>query len=96
MADASVVRNDEKSRYEIWADEKLAGFADYRERADRTIFTHTEIGDEFGGRGLGKILATEAVKDADGRDRTIVPLCPFIAAFLKKNPDAARKVDWSE
>lgn len=91
-----VVHDDEKHRYELWVGDTLAGVGEYREHGDRTVFTHTEIDEAFGGRGLGTVLAAEAVEDAVRRGRVIVPLCPFIAAYLRKNPKYDRNVRWPE
>ena len=99
-ADASpkveVVRNDLEDRYEIHVGDHLAGFAQYRERGDRRVFFHTEIADEFGGRGLGGILAGRAVAETVADGKRIVPLCPFIAGWLKKHPEHDAHVLWAE
>jgi predicted GNAT family acetyltransferase len=103
MSDASrestkveVVRNDLEDRYEIHVGDHLAGFARYRERGDRRIFFHTEVADEFGGRGLGGVLAERAVAETVADGKKIVPLCPFIAAWLKKHPEYDAHVLWAE
>ncbi|AIJ26042.1 GNAT family N-acetyltransferase [Amycolatopsis methanolica] len=91
-----VTRNEEKSRYEIFVEDKLGGFAEYRERGDNVIFTHTEIDDAFAGRGLGSKLAKGAIADVVERGKTIVPLCPFIAAYLRKHPEHDAHVRWPQ
>ncbi|MEV5839968.1 GNAT family N-acetyltransferase [Nocardia sp. NPDC052112] len=83
---SKVVRNDEKKRYEVFYDGELAGFSEYEERGDETVFIHTEIDGAFSGKGLGTILAANAVEDVIARDRVIRPLCPFIKAYLEKHP----------
>ncbi|MEV6277676.1 N-acetyltransferase [Nocardia sp. NPDC051832] len=85
--EATVARNDEKKRYEVFYDGKLAGFAEYEERGDETVFTHTEIDDAFSGKGLGKVLAKVAIEDTIALQRVIRPLCPFIRAYLEKHPE---------
>ena len=92
--DTRVARDEAGSRYQVFVGDQVAGFAEYREDGDRTVFTHTEIGDEFGGRGLGKVLAAGALDDAVSRGRVIVPLCPFIAGYLKRNPGYGEHVNW--
>ncbi|AXB42066.1 GNAT family N-acetyltransferase [Amycolatopsis albispora] len=89
-----VSRDEAGSRYQVLVGDRVAGFAEYREHGDRTVFTHTEIADEFGGRGLGKVLAAGALDDAVSRGRVLVPLCPFIASYLKRNPGYQEHVDW--
>ncbi len=83
----SVVRNDAQLRYEIWHQDRLAGFAEYRERNEDTVFIHTEVDTEYAGLGLGAVLARAAVEDAIERGRGIVPRCPFIKSWLDKHPE---------
>lgn len=89
-----VTDNLGESRYEVWSDEKLAGFAAYDQRGDLTVFTHTEIDDAFAYQGLGKVLAAGALDDVVAKGGTIVPVCPFIAGYLRKHPDYEAHVRW--
>ena len=93
-AKVQVINNTDQSRYEVSIGDRLAGFAKYRRRSDRVVFIHTEIGKEFAGKGLGGVLAKYAVEDANAQGLTIVPVCPFIAAWLRKHPEARKRVDW--
>ncbi len=52
----SVVLNQELSRYEIYTESELAGFAEFRMRGNTIVFPHTEIDPKFGGQGLGSAL----------------------------------------
>jgi predicted GNAT family acetyltransferase len=82
---AKVVHNEEKLRYEVHADDdRFAGFTQYYRTGDRVVFTHTEIDDAFAGQGLGKVLAGEALDDVVAAGKVIVPMCEFIAGYLKK------------
>ena len=90
----AVTRNDEKSRYEIRIGDTVAGFAAFRSRPGRVSFTHTVVENEFEGQGLGSILVREALTDVAARGDTIVPLCPFVQAWLKRHPDFEGSIDW--
>ncbi|WP_227997175.1 GNAT family N-acetyltransferase [Nocardia australiensis] len=83
---SKVVRNGDKNRYEVYYGGQLAGFSEYEERDDETVFIHTEIDDAFSGKGLGSTLAEQAIEDVIARGRVIRPLCPFIKAYLDKHP----------
>ncbi|MBF6141512.1 N-acetyltransferase [Nocardia farcinica] len=85
-AETTVTRNADKSRYDIFYEGELAGFAEYVERGEDTDFVHTEIDKAFGGKGLGTILAERALDDTVARGRTIIAHCPFIKAFIDKHP----------
>jgi predicted GNAT family acetyltransferase len=93
-AKIQVIDNADQCRYEVSIGDRLAGFAKYRRRGDRVVFIHTEIGKEFAGKGLGGVLARHAVEDANAQGLTIVPVCPFIAAWLRNHPEARKRVDW--
>ena len=75
-----------------------AGFTAYRDRADgdsrQRVFFHTEVAEEFGGRGLDTILIRHALDQTRAEGIVIVGVCPMVAAYLGKHPeyaDAARK-----
>ncbi|MEU9888147.1 GNAT family N-acetyltransferase [Sphaerisporangium sp. NPDC051017] len=82
-----VADNAEARRFEIRVDGNLAGFADYRLRADRMIFTHTEIGDEYEGHGLGSRLIRVALDGARDTGLKVVALCPFVARYIERHPE---------
>ncbi|WP_236795394.1 GNAT family N-acetyltransferase [Amycolatopsis sp. GM8] len=88
-----VRRNDEKNRYEISVDGKLAGFALYAGHGEQRVMYHTEIAGEFGGRGLSTVLVTEALADVRANGQRVVAVCPLVSAFLRKHPDQADIAD---
>lgn len=51
------------------------------------IFFHTEVDEEYGGRGLGGILVREALADSIRKNIAVVPVCPLFAAHLEKHGD---------
>ncbi len=79
----------EASRFEIRDDGVLAGFAEYRVRPGRIVFTHTEIDPAFGGRGLASTLIREALDTARSRGLQVTPLCAFVAKFVRDHADYA-------
>ncbi len=83
----SVLLNSELSRYEIFSDSELAGFADYKMRGTKMVFPHTEIDPKFGGKGLGSALIEYALDDAATKKLMVAPYCPFVSKFIGKNPD---------
>ena len=94
---ADVHDNPDRHRFEITIDGDLAGFAEYQARPlgvpTHLVITHTEIDEAFHGKGLGGQLA-RGVLDAARRDGLrVVPLCPFIAAWIEQHPDYAELVD---
>ena len=73
-------------QFVITVDGETVGVATYRLRDAVITFLHTEIEPAFGGRSLGTRLATEALDDARRRGLRVVPICPFIAKFIREHP----------
>jgi hypothetical protein len=89
-----VVRDDtENHRYLLERDGRVVGLTVYHERGGRRFFVHTEVEPEYEGEGLGSTLARGALDDVRAMGMKIVPLCPFISAFIRRNPEYAELVD---
>ena len=82
MDDVTVTEAPDLGRYEIRQAGALVGFAAYRDRGAARAFTHTEIDDRVGGRGLGTRLVRHALDDTRARGLEIVPVCSFVAKVL--------------
>ncbi len=91
MAD-TVVNNTTAHRFELAIDGFL-GKAWYRLSPGKITFTHTDVPKELAGRGVGTTLAKAALDHARAENLKVVPLCPFIAAYIKKNASYADLVD---
>lgn len=76
----------EERRFVITVDGEVAGFATYRLRDATITFIHTKIDPAFGGRGLGTRLAGYVLDDASRRGLLVVPICPFIAKYIREHP----------
>ena len=82
-----VSRNEERSRYELDADGKIAGILVYRDGGDVLTMVHTEVGDEWEGQGVGSTLVRGALDDVRARGLTVRPLCPFVVGYLRRHPE---------
>ena len=90
MSDVVVTDNPDESRYEAHVDGELAGFSEYHLTRSSIVFTHTEVFDRFEGHGVGSRLARGALDDVRAKgERDVVPICPFIRAWLDDHPDYA-------
>ena len=89
----AVQRVDARHRYEIIIDGRRAGLTAYRDRGDQRVFFHTEIDDAFAGQGLGAQLVQQALADVRASGQRIVPVCPYVARFLKRHDEFADITD---
>ncbi|MEU7590502.1 GNAT family N-acetyltransferase [Micromonospora sp. NPDC049230] len=65
----------------------LAGFVTYQLTGSIIAYTHTEVDPAFEGKGVGSTLARAVLDDARARERTVVPICPFLADWVVKHPE---------
>lgn len=86
--DLEVTNDQAAQRYEARLGEEVA-FAEYRPVGDALMFTHTEVPEDLEGQGVGSALVRGALDDARARGLRVIPMCPFVAAFIQRHPDYA-------
>lgn len=75
-------------RFEATTEHGVA-VANYQRDGNAVLFTHTEVPEAAQGQGVGSALIGKALAWAKGEGLEIVPLCPFVAAYVKEHLDAA-------
>ena len=92
MADIEITREDgeTRGRYVATIDGHEAELT-YSKLGDsgNVIADHTGVPEELGGRGVGSALVRHLVEDARTSGFKIMPLCPFVKALYRKNPEWA-------
>lgn len=85
--DNQLFRNDEKKRFELEVEGHTA-FIEFIIDKDNVMYlTHTEVPNALGGKGVGKSIVEKTLNYIKDNGYTLAPLCPFVAAYLKRNPD---------
>jgi predicted GNAT family acetyltransferase len=95
-APVRVVNVPEHRRYELVEEGSgTIGFTDYRLRpsSNQILLLHTEVDRAYTGRGLGARLARFALDDASASGLRIVPLCPYIATYLRTHHEWDHLID---
>ena len=87
--------NPGKSRFELRVDGELVGWAEYRPAGDSVIVAHTEIDEQREGEGLGSVLVRGVLDRIRASGKTVIPTCPFTAAYIQRHPEYADVVDAS-
>jgi predicted GNAT family acetyltransferase len=88
-----VERTDADHRYEILVDGRRAGLTAYRDLGRQRVFFHTEVDEAFAGQGLAPQLVQQALVDVRASGLRIVPVCPYVAKFLKRHDEFADITD---
>ncbi|HYE95598.1 MAG TPA: GNAT family N-acetyltransferase [Rubricoccaceae bacterium] len=76
----------EARRFEADGDGGLAVLEYLGPRDGRVVFTHTGVPEEDEGEGIGSALAKAALDWAQAEGLRVLPLCPFVAAYLRRHP----------
>lgn len=94
MSEPTFRHDKENDRYVIEIDGEVAGYTEYHLRGhNHYFFYHTELHDDYAGQGLGSKLARYALDDVRSHGGLVIPLCPFIAAWMEKHDDYDDLVD---
>lgn len=81
-----VVNVEDRQRYEIVRDGVTLGHAAYQEADRLVVFTHTEVDPSLEGQGIGGLLVRAALDDVRSRGLTVLPICPFVQAWMSRHP----------
>lgn len=86
MTDEYVVRdNPTKLRYEILRNSEIVGQITYRTAPGVKVLLHTDVKPAEEGHGVGNRLVSGALDDIRARGLRVVPVCPFVAAYLRRH-----------
>lgn len=84
-----IADNPERSRYEVYVGSALAGVTDYHAQPGLVTLKHTEIDPAFEGQGVGSRFVAGVLDDLRRRGVLVLPICPFVRAFLQRHPEYA-------
>lgn len=54
---------------------------------NKIIINHTEVNEEYNGKGYGKKMVAKAVEFARNKNIDIVPTCSFVKVLFDKTPE---------
>lgn len=92
MANYELIDNQEENQYEFHIDKYIPKIEYIKSQNGEIYLTHTEIPVALEGQGIGSALVEKALQDIDEKNLRLVPLCPFVAGYIKKHPDWKRIV----
>ncbi|MFS2051938.1 GNAT family N-acetyltransferase [Variovorax sp. CT11-76] len=81
--------NEAEHRYEARIGGELAALAEYNLLTDAIMFTHTEVMPAHEGKGLGSKIAKHVLDEARARGLHVIPVCQFIAGYIRKHREYA-------
>lgn len=89
MSDVTVTDNPAELRYEAREADRLLGEIRYRTEPGLVVLVHTEVASSAEGKGIGSKLVAGALDDIRSRGLRVVPVCPFVAAYVRRHSEYA-------
>lgn len=80
----AVIDNKDEQQYEVHTEGKVAVLT-YERHGKRVFFLHTEVPPALEGHGIAGTLARAALEDARREGMEVVPLCPYVAAYIRRH-----------
>lgn len=90
--DYQLINNKPRKQYEFNMEGLVAKIEYTINQYDNVYLTHTEVPYELGGRGVGTLLVEKVLMDIEENNMHVVPLCPFVVAYIRKNPEWERLI----
>ncbi|WP_312075577.1 GNAT family N-acetyltransferase [Chryseobacterium sp.] len=88
----NITLNKTEKRFEINVNGHFA-FIDYREIGDKIALIHTEAEPELAGTGAAQAVVEKTLQYIEDHGKKLLPYCPYVFAFIRKNPEWKRIVD---
>ena len=96
METTDVLLNGRKGEVQLFSDGEKAGKMDISVIGEKLTVYHTEVDSVYEGKGFAKILLEKLVSYAKENDLKIVPLCPYVHAQFKRNPEMYGEIWFKE
>lgn len=83
-----IINNTENNRFELSLDNGDKAFVEYSLREDKIAFLHTEVPVAYEGKGIAAALAKYVLEYAKSNHLRVIPICPYIKAYIQRHPDS--------
>ncbi|MBB4036496.1 hypothetical protein GGR21_002398 [Dysgonomonas hofstadii] len=87
MEHYELIDNTEANQYEFHVGTHIAKIEYIKTKNGEIYLTHTEVPVALEGQGIGSQLAEKVLMDIEKKNLRLIPLCPFVAGYIKKHPD---------
>jgi uncharacterized protein len=86
ISDLEVINNKNENRFETRVQDELA-VLEYHASSNVMILNHTEVPQHLEGKGVGSFLIKFVLDQARENQYSIVPMCPFVAAYIRRHQE---------
>lgn len=92
MENYELIDHTEARQYEFRIGNLVPRIEYIKSKNGEIYLTHTEVPAGLEGKGVGSALVAQALADIERRQLRLVPLCPFVAAYIQRHPEWKRIV----
>ena len=82
-----LIDNEARKQYEIHVDNYIPRIEYIKAKGDKIYLTNTEVPPQLEGKGIGNALVKQVLEDIKIKGLTLMPLCPFVAMYIKRHPE---------
>jgi uncharacterized protein len=86
LSTMQIENNESAHHWEARLGEYVA-FSNYRLNGNTLHFINTRVPPELEGQGVAGRLVKAALDDARTKNLTVVPICRFVAAYIRRHPE---------
>jgi uncharacterized protein len=86
LSTLKIENNESAHHWEARLGEYVA-FTNYRRNEDTLHFINTRVPPELEGQGIASRLVKAALDDARAQHLTVVPICRFVASYIRRHPE---------
>jgi uncharacterized protein len=92
MSQPEIVDNTALHRFEL-REESAVAFLLYTRTGNAIRLIHTEVPKALKGKGMGSRLVEGVLRLAELKKLSVIPVCPFVAEYLRRHPEYSGTVD---
>jgi len=82
-----LIDNEVLNQYEFQIEAYTPKIEYIKNKQQQIFLTHTEVPRALEGKGIGAALVKATLEDVKEKELSLVPLCPFVAAYIKRHPE---------
>ncbi len=82
----NIINNEAKHRFEAEVGGQTA-VLEYTRATGLMVYNHTEVPRDLEGQGIASQLAKTALDFARENALEVMPLCPYVAAYIRRHPE---------
>ena len=92
MNDYELIDNTQDRQYEFHIGEMTPYIEYIKTKNGQIHLSHKEVPSKLKGKGIGSRLVEKTLRDIERQRLELVPLCPFVAGYIKRHPEWKRIV----